>query len=107
MFKNGYALLIGVSDYLDQTIQPLPQVKEDIKAIRAVLLDTNLCSYNPNNLNTVTGNAADKANIIDALKKLALATNEKSTVFLYFSGHGGQAQDFSWCLANCFMHLGY
>ncbi|HET7501970.1 MAG TPA: caspase family protein [Kofleriaceae bacterium] len=86
---DAHALAIGISKY--QHISTLPEV-HDAPDVAAALVVPELCGYPPGNVQTLLDAAATRAAILDALDQLAQRTRESSTVFLYFSGHGGRIQ---------------
>jgi len=90
-FINAYAFLIGVGDYTHLRFANLPATVRDAQITAAVLTDPARCGYSPNNVQVIIGEQATATNIRAALKSLAQSTNSQSTVFLYFSGHGGRA----------------
>ncbi len=86
--QNAHALIIGIKyefDKLDTT--------QDAKDIAAVLKDEKICGYPPENVKLLTGKDADRKGILGALKELREKTDENSSVFLYYSGHGGLELD--------------
>jgi hypothetical protein len=86
---DAYALTIGVSRYLH--ISPLPEV-QDASDVAAVLADPALGGYPLANVQLLLDGEATRAAIVDALDGLAKRTRDSSTVFVYFSGHGGRAR---------------
>ena len=88
---TAHALLIGVGDYTHSRFASLPATVRDAQAIAAVLANSNRCGYPPANVQIITGPDATTANIRAALESLAQSISSQSTVFLYFSGHGGRA----------------
>lgn len=86
--KNAYALIIGIKydfDKLDTT--------GDAQDIAAVLKDEAICGYPPENVKLLIGKEADRKGILAAFKDLQGKTNENSSIFLYYSGHGGLELD--------------
>ncbi|MBI9042388.1 caspase family protein [Lutibacter sp.] len=80
--NNAYALLIGVKDdKLDTLI--------DAKGIYDMLVDENLSAYHPDNIIFLSGEETTRKHILEAFDKLQQMTNEESSVFLYYTGHGG------------------
>lgn len=81
--KNAYALLIGI-EYEDglNTIG-------DAEDISAILKDETVCGYPSENVVLVTGKKADRKGILKAFKTLQKKTDEHSSVFIFYSGHGG------------------
>lgn len=88
LLHDAHALTIGVSRY--QHISALPDV-HDASDVAAALADPALGGYSPGNVQSLLDGAATRAAILDALDQLARRTSDASTVFLYFSGHGGRA----------------
>ena len=88
---NFRALLVGVGTYTHPRFANLPATVHDAQAIATVLTDPARCVYPPGNVQVITGPDATAANIRAALKALTESTNPESTVFVYFSGHGGRA----------------
>jgi pimeloyl-ACP methyl ester carboxylesterase len=80
--KNAYALIIGVEDEKLNTLI-------DANGIYDILVDENLACYDPKNIIFVKGKESTRKNILDAFDKLQQITNEDSSVFLYYTGHGG------------------
>ncbi|MGB5692175.1 MAG: caspase family protein [Flavobacteriaceae bacterium] len=83
LLTNAHAIVIGIKyefDKLDTT--------QDAKDIVALLKDETICGYPPENITLLTGENADRKGILGALKKLKEKTDEDSSVFLYYSGHG-------------------
>lgn len=81
--NNTYALLIGVGDDLPYTIK-------DAENLYANFTDKNLIGYPKKNVILLTGKEATKEGILEAFDTLKQKTNEESTIFLYYSGHGGR-----------------
>lgn len=86
-----HAILVGVGDYEHVEFANLPATIDDAKTVSELLADPKRCSYPPTQIETITGLDASAANIRTALKRITESTNHESTVFLYFSGHGGRA----------------
>lgn len=86
--NNAYALIIGVGDKELDTVN-------DAIDINNILIDETLAGYPKENVILVTGKNATRDGILEGFKLLQEKTNEKSSVFLYYSGHGGyQAGEF-------------
>ncbi|MCX6580009.1 MAG: caspase family protein [Candidatus Aminicenantes bacterium] len=85
-FKNAYAVLIGVGNYIHAAA--LPASAKDATAISKILVDPALCGYSPGNIQLLTNEKATGVEIRNALKQLAQSTDSESTVIVYFSGHG-------------------
>lgn len=89
---NAHALIVGISNY--QQIRPLPEsVLADAGLIRDVLADPTLCAYPPANVELLLDHHATQAGMRAAFQRLIDRTDADSTVFIYFTGHGGQVGD--------------
>ena len=88
---TAHALLIGVGDYIHSRFASLPATVRDAQAIATILTDPARCGYPPASVQVITGPDAITANIRAALESLIQSTNSQSTIFVYFSGHGGRA----------------
>lgn len=86
--QDGHALAIGISQY--RYLNPLPAT-HDAPDVASVLGDGALGAYPPANVRMLLDGDATKPAILTELAQLAARTNERSTVFVYFSGHGGRA----------------
>jgi len=89
--RNTFALLVGVGDYSHPRFASLPATVRDVQAVATILTDPDRCGYPRDHVQAITGPDATAAHIRAALASLVQSTNSQSTVFLYFSGHGGRA----------------
>lgn len=83
-FSHGHALLIGVGGNLPGTI-------DDAEGLTDVLTDPERCAYPEGQVTLLTGEQADRTGILAGLDALAQRADTDSTVIVYFSGHGCQA----------------
>jgi hypothetical protein len=81
---NAHGLIVQISAY--QHVPALPAV-DDAAAITGVLTDRG--GYADDNVRVLVDAGATRSALLAALDDLAARTNRESTVFLYFSGHGG------------------
>lgn len=89
LLRDAYALVIGIAKY--QAVSPLPpSVLRDARAVARVLREPTRCAYPVGNVQLLLGKKATRQGIVEAFERLAARLNEKSTVLIYFSGHGGQ-----------------
>jgi hypothetical protein len=90
LFKHGYAVVIGVGDYLDPEIPPLPATNFDARALEEILSNPNRCGYLDNNVHRLTGPSATRGSILSSLDWLAGKARQdpEATAIFYFSGHG-------------------
>src|SRR5437763_15457852 len=84
------ALVIGIAKY--QNLRKLPYV-EDAKDIAALLMDTGYCGYPAAHVRLLEETQATRSAILEGLAELAEKAGQKSTVFISFSGHGGQIKE--------------
>lgn len=92
IFENGYALLIGVGNNPNFPEDDLPESVNDANAIANVLSDPELAGYKSENITILVNDSADRKGILEALDRLINVTNEESTVFIFYSGHGGYSK---------------
>jgi hypothetical protein len=86
-FANAHALVVGIADY--QQIKKLPAVK-DATEVASLLANPAFCGYPEGNVRLLRDAEATQAAIRQALADLAGKIDRESTVFVYFSGHGGR-----------------
>lgn len=80
-FASGHALIIGVGG-------DLPSAVDDAEGLADILKDEERCTYPSDQVQLLTGPAANRQGILAALDALAQSTDDDSTVVVYFSGHG-------------------
>jgi hypothetical protein len=95
---DSFALVAGVSGY--RRIRTLPAVK-DVEDVAAVLRDRALCGFAPSKVEVLREDAATRTALLDALERLVQTARPSSSVFVYFSGHGGRIQ--SGPAADCYL----
>ena len=89
IFKQGYALLIGVGNDLPITVQ-------DATAVNDILIDSQRCAYPINQVKLLTENQATRQGILEGLDWLIaqVQTVPDAMVIVYYSGHGGHIPDY-------------
>jgi len=87
IFSHGYAVVIGVGADLPVTI-------EDAGAISDMLLDPIRCAYPSGQVKLLTGEKAQRNQIVSAMGWLAKSAGRDDTAVVYFSGHGTERPDF-------------
>ncbi len=81
-------LLIGVSEYIDDNhISNIPNIKQNIKLFKEVLLDKDIMGIPKENI-TVSLNDSKKIIERKLIKVSREAENENYTLLVYYSGHG-------------------
>ena len=83
------ALLIGINNYT--AVPQLMGSLNDVTEVRQILLTR--WGFDPAHVTTLTEQAATRAGILSALRKLVSESEPNDTVFVHFSGHGSQVQD--------------
>lgn len=100
-FKEGYALIIGVSNY--PNISPLPRtVLKDAIDLYEVLCSPDNCGYFKSNARLLLDSKATRNNILSGLSWLITNTPSDATILLFFSGHGGRLINDS-SMQNCLL----
>jgi hypothetical protein len=87
---DGFAVVAGVSNY--QRIRSLPSVS-DVQDVARVLGDPLLCAYPPPQIEVLDEAQATRSALLAALDRLRDTARPASSVFIYFSGHGGQVTE--------------
>jgi hypothetical protein len=90
--SQGHALVVGVAAYRPD-VRPLPAVvRNDAVAVHQALVDPAVGAYDPTNVRLLRDEQATGAALRAALADLARVADDRSTVFVYFSGHGGRLE---------------
>ncbi len=89
--QDIYALLIGISDYKDETIPDLDYTFNDIILLGTTLVES--LGVAPDLMKVLVDSAASKVNIENQLHRLAEHTTPSDLVIIYFSGHGAVGKD--------------
>lgn len=87
---NARALVVGIADYANT--RKLPKVR-DAQDLAAALVDPELCGYDPKKVTVLLDQDATRDKIRAGFDALKQGCDANSTVFLYFSGHGGQIKE--------------
>ena len=87
--SDRYALVIGIDDYRDDSIPDLKTCQADATAMYELLTDPAKGGIKESNAYILLGKKATTRNIKKYLSKLRQIPS-KSTVFVYFSGHGAK-----------------
>lgn len=80
------ALVIGVSEYRDQRwMKPRISAERDVEYVKTILLKSG---FQQSNIKILKNSQATKAQIVSAMKNLAVVSQPGDIVFIHFSGHG-------------------
>lgn len=92
-FEDAHALVIGISD----AYAHLPRLRRshDPQDLAAVLAEPLTCGYPPENVRLLLEERATRRTLLEELDALAARVSPRSSVLVYFSGHGarGRATD--------------
>ena len=81
-----YAVICGVSDYLNPEIGNLDYCDDDAKDIRSALVASN--NWSSSNITLLVNSAATKSAIQTAIQNMANKSDEDDVCLFFFSGHG-------------------
>lgn len=99
-FSQAHALLIAISEY-EYPLTLSSVVTKDAYDIADVLKSPELGGYEETNVTLLLNSEATLLNIRSEMTKIATKAQTTDTVFIYFSGHGGNQGDDS--NPNCFL----
>jgi hypothetical protein len=99
-FANGHALLIGVGSYAHHPAMDVAITADDARAVAGVLADTTYCGYPQSQVTPLTGGAATRDGVLDALKAFAGKLGADDTLLLFYAGHGAYGDDGSYYLTT-------
>ena len=83
---NAYAILIGVG-------ADLPASVRDAQALQRILSDKKLAGYKEENITLLINEDVTRDKVLKSFDDLISKVNEDSSVFLFYSGHGGTFTD--------------
>lgn len=88
--SQRWAVVIGISDYQDDSIPTLTGAA-DAEAMRTVLVER--CAVPQSNIWYLPNEFATLANIRHAVTEVTVDASEDDVVFIYFAGHGYRLED--------------
>ena len=88
LFRQHWAVVIGVSRYSDTRIQSLRYATADAQYFYDWLISSNGGKYAPNNIKLLLNENATGRNIKDAMFNWLRQAIEEDIVIIYFAGHG-------------------
>ncbi len=92
--ENRYGLVIGISKYQDKRISELKYTHADAEEFSKLLTDPKKVGLNKENVRVLLDENATLSRIKEAIVNwLVKKADEKSTVYLFFAGHGGVEAD--------------
>lgn len=100
LFREGHALVIGVSEYSDARWN-VPTAERDAAGLYETLADPALSGYPGGQVEQLTGAQVTRAGIAQALQRLAERSRPESVVVISFTSHGAPGTDNLYYLATC------
>ena len=91
--RQKFALVVGVSRFVDNSIRPLRFAAKDAYDLREFLVDPRSGRFPPDNVYLLMDEQATRANILKALHEIALRAQEQDLVLVFFSSHGSPRKD--------------
>jgi hypothetical protein len=85
------ALLIGINHY--RAVPSLQGSVNDVETMREILVTRH--GFEPRYVTLLTDEAATRRGIMGALEKLVQDSGPQDIVYVHFSGHGSQVEDYS------------
>ena len=85
------ALLIGIGKY--DVLPYLPGSKNDVAVVQQVL--TQKFGFSPEHVQVLADAAATRDGILHALKDLVQSAGPQDIIYVHYSGHGSQVEDFN------------
>jgi hypothetical protein len=84
--QKSRAILIGVGDYTEdrKNLDPVPQVRNNIKELTQLLNDENVAGFSPDHVTTVI----DERNDVIGRKLKEASQKTEDTLLVYYVGHG-------------------
>ena len=93
--ENAYALVIGISKYLDKRISELKYTHADADAFAKLMTDPKRIGLKKENVRILLDENATLSNIKESIVNwLIKKADENSTVYIFFAGHGGAETDY-------------
>ncbi len=91
VLENSFGLIVGVARY--KNINPLPTlILKDVNDIYDTLVDPECCGYSPDNVRKLIDQEVTPEALRAEFRHLRDQCDSESTVFIYFSGHGGRIE---------------
>ena len=100
---NKWAVIIGISDYLNTDITDLRFAVNDAEKLHQLLIDPEYGGFKPNQVKLITDKTRiipNRVDILKALKTLENSADADDTIFIFFSGHGIEEDGESYFLAR-------
>jgi len=89
--KKRIAILVIGNIYQSERFTPLPACQKDGELIRNLLIEH--CQFKPEDIYTVEGKDATKANVLKLFASLKEKSDPGMEVYIYWSSHGGSTSE--------------
>jgi len=92
---NKLALLVGINEYEDSSINQLNFSVKDTQDLHGVLIDPKKGKYQDENVKVLSDTNSEKprrSNILSKLTTLSRSANPDDSILFYFSGHGDEIE---------------
>ena len=92
---NKLAVLVGINEYADSSINRLNFSVKDIQDFYGVLIDSEKGKYEDKNIKVLCDTNAEKPtrnNILSKLTTVSRSANPEDSILFYFSGHGAEIE---------------
>jgi hypothetical protein len=92
---NKLAVLVGINEYADSSINRLSFCVKDILDFNSVLVDPEKGRYEKSNIKVLSDTSAEKPtrnNILSKLTAMSRTANPEDSILFYFSGHGAEIE---------------
>ncbi len=93
LFKQAYAVLIGIGSYQHEPQLNIPISVADAQAVATVLRDPQYCGYPAGQVTLLHDSDATTAGLLAAFDQLAARADANSTVCVFYCGHGDYGED--------------
>jgi len=90
-----FAVLVGINEYADSSINRLNFCVKDIQDFNDVLIDTARGKYEGENVKVLSGENEEKPtrnNILSKLTTMSRNANPDDSILFFFSGHGAEIE---------------
>jgi hypothetical protein len=88
-----HALLIGINDYVSPKLIDLRGAVNDVTLVRHVLMTRY--GFVADDITMLTNKDATREGILEAFEALVARVGEDDLVYIHYSGHGSQVEDFN------------
>ena len=100
---NKKAVLVGINQYVDSSINKLNYSVDDVKSFYEILLDPKRGQYDSENIKLLIDDNQERekpsrSDIMSAITSLSRSASSEDSILFYFSGHGIEEEGKSYLL---------